>query len=102
MKVNTGTGCEFATPSFLRPSAGSFLSFGIFRTPGRSQSRFHAPHALMQARALPIPLCSFEPPLSKQFALRQLALMAREQLTQEAAFTRVEKEMMPQLLALTQ
>ena len=56
----------------------------------------------MQARALPIPLCSFEPPLSKQFALRQLALMAREQLTQEAAFTRVEKEMMPQLLALTQ
>ena len=73
-----------------------------FTHPMHSQSLFHAPHAPAQARALPIPLCSFEPPLSKQFALRQLALMAREQLTQEAAFTRVEKEMMPQLLALTQ
>ncbi len=55
----------------------------------------------VQAKAQSITLSSFEPPLAKQFALRQLQLMIKEQLPQEAAFARVEQDMKPQLLALT-
>ena len=55
-----------------------------------------------QAKQQPISLSSFEPPLAKQFALKQLKLMTEERLPQDAAFARVEQELMPQLLALTQ
>ena len=58
--------------------------------------------SLPQAKEQPITLSSFEPPLAKQFALKQLKLMTEERLPQDAAFSRVEKELMPQLLALTQ
>ena len=68
---------------------------------GGLDSPHGAPH-LPQAKGQAIALSSFEPPLAKQFALKQLKLMTEERLPQDAAFAKVEQELMPQLLALTQ
>ena len=55
----------------------------------------------VQAKQQPIALSSFQAPVAKQFALRQLQLMeSGEQLSQQEAFVKVEQEMGPQLQAL--
>jgi len=58
-------------------------------------------HACAQARLEPVSLQSFQPPLAKQFSLRQLELMqGRKGLGERHAFAEAEKEFMGRIRAI--
>ncbi|GAX83007.1 hypothetical protein CEUSTIGMA_g10434.t1 [Chlamydomonas eustigma] len=54
-----------------------------------------------QIKSRPLALSSFDAPIAKQFALKQLQLMNEEKLSADTAFERVEKDMMPQIMQFT-
>ena len=75
----------------LWPTLPYVLRTGLIPPPPRDHTR--------QARAEPVALDSFTPPLARQFAQRQLQLM-QAGAAREQAFTQAEQELAGRLQAL--
>eukprot|EP00200_Dunaliella_tertiolecta_P001533 CAMPEP_0202351630 /NCGR_PEP_ID=MMETSP1126-20121109/8186_1 /ASSEMBLY_ACC=CAM_ASM_000457 /TAXON_ID=3047 /ORGANISM="Dunaliella tertiolecta, Strain CCMP1320" /LENGTH=113 /DNA_ID=CAMNT_0048943761 /DNA_START=251 /DNA_END=592 /DNA_ORIENTATION=+ len=66
----------------------------------RLMHKFYMRHP--EARLEPVPLQSFEPPIAKQFAIRQLQLMqqGKGKFSEDEAFALTEKEFMGRIQVL--